>query len=58
MTSPHTITFDEQGLKKAAVLLMSLPTKTAVTVHQAGQMPSPVVLRVEFAETDMAGIVH
>ena len=37
MTSSNLITFDEIGLKKAAVLLMSLPAKTAARV--LGQLP-------------------
>jgi flagellar motor switch protein FliG len=49
------MTFDEFGLKKAAVLLMSLPTKTAANV--LGQLPPRYIeaISIMIAQTESVG---
>ena len=53
MSTP--VTFDEQGLKKAAVLLMSLPTKAAANI--LGQLPPRYIeaVSIMIAQTDSVG---
>ncbi len=55
MTSSNLMTFDEIGLKKAAVLLMSLPTKTAASV--LGQLPPRYIeaISIMIAQTESVG---
>ncbi len=54
-TAGNLMSFDEAGLKKAAVLLMSLPTKTAATV--LGQLPPRYIeaISIHIAQTESVG---
>ncbi len=54
-TGSNIISFDEQGLKKAAVLLMSLPMKTAAKV--LGQLPPRFIeaISITIAQTESVG---
>ena len=49
------VTFDEKGLKKAAILLMSLPTKTAAQI--LGQLPPRYIeaISIMIAQTESIG---
>ncbi len=55
MKSSNITVFDEQGLQKAAVLLMSLPTKTAAAV--LSQLPPRYIeaISIQIAQTESVG---
>ena len=54
-SSPNLLSLDEQGLKKAAILLMSMPTKAAAAV--LGQLPPRYIeaISLRIAQTDSVG---
>jgi flagellar motor switch protein FliG len=55
MTAGSIVSFDEQGLRKAAILLMSMPTKTAAQV--LGQLPPRFIeaISIMIAQIDSIG---